>query len=112
MTAGLAERARHYARGVTILLETHACYLNHDTGPGHPERPARLEAVLQGIDDAGVGDAVVAVSPRPATEAELEGAHTPEFVQALKRFCLTGGGPLHPGTSASPQSRGAALLAA
>jgi acetoin utilization deacetylase AcuC-like enzyme len=97
---------------VTILLETHASYLCHDTGPGHPERPARLEAVLQGIDGAGMGDAVVAVSPRPATEAELEVAHAPEFVQALKRFCLTGGGHLDPDTSASPESWDAALLAA
>ena len=51
MTAALAGRARRYARRVTILLETHASYLHHDTGPGHPERPARLEAVLQGIAD-------------------------------------------------------------
>jgi acetoin utilization deacetylase AcuC-like enzyme len=112
MTAGLAGRARRYARHVTILLETHASYLNHDTGPGHPERPARLEAVLQGISDAGVGDAIVPVSPRPATESEIEGAHTPEFVAALQRFCLTGGGHLDPDTSAGPESWDTALLAA
>jgi acetoin utilization deacetylase AcuC-like enzyme len=112
MTAGPREPPRRYARAVTILLETHASYLHHDTGPGHPERPARLEAVLQGIDDAGVGDAVVAVSPRPATEAELEETHAPEFVQALKRFCLTGGGHLDADTSAGPDSWDAALLAA
>jgi acetoin utilization deacetylase AcuC-like enzyme len=112
MNAGLVQRARHDALGVTILLETHAGYLNHDTGPGHPERPARLEAVLQGIDDAGVAESIVAVSPRPATQAEIEGAHAPDFVRALRRFCLTGGGHLDPDTSAGPDSWDAALLAA
>src|SRR5438874_2108187 len=112
MTGALARRARRYARRVTILLETHASYLHHDTGPGHPERPARLEAVLQGIADAGVGDAIVSVSPRPATQSEIEGAHTPDFVAALRRFCLSGGGHLDPDTSAGPESWDAALLAA
>jgi acetoin utilization deacetylase AcuC-like enzyme len=97
---------------MSILLETHASYLGHDTGPGHPERPARLEAVLQGIDDAGITDAVVPVSPRPATDAEVQRAHAPEFVDALRRFCATGGGRLDPDTSAVPGSWDAALLAA
>jgi acetoin utilization deacetylase AcuC-like enzyme len=97
---------------VTILLETHGCYLEHDTGPGHPERPARLEAVLQGIDDAGVGDALVAVAPRTATEAEIGRVHQPDFVEALRRFCATGGGHLDADTAAAPGSWDAALLAA
>jgi acetoin utilization deacetylase AcuC-like enzyme len=97
---------------VAVLLETHACYLQHDTGAGHPERPARLEAVLLGIDDAGAGEAVIAVSPRPATEAELGAVHDLEFVRALRRFCLAGGGRLDPDTSAGVESWDAALLAA
>jgi acetoin utilization deacetylase AcuC-like enzyme len=97
---------------MSILLETHAGYLDHDTGPGHPERPARLEAVLQGIEDAGITEEVVPVTPRQATDAEVGRAHVPEFVDALRRFCVTGGGRLDPDTSAVPASWDAALLAA
>ena len=30
---------------MTTLLLTHPCFLEHDTGPGHPERPDRMRAV-------------------------------------------------------------------
>ena len=52
---------------VTVLVETHPQFLRHDTGPHHPERPARLEAVLAGIAAAHLEDAVVQVSPQPAS---------------------------------------------
>ena len=54
---------------------THEAYLDHDAGRGHPERPARLGAVLQGIRDAGVDDALAYVAPRPATPDELARVH-------------------------------------
>ncbi|MBV8160212.1 MAG: histone deacetylase family protein, partial [Acidimicrobiia bacterium] len=39
-----------------VVVETHPAYLAHDTGAGHPERPARLDAVLAGLEAAAVGD--------------------------------------------------------
>jgi acetoin utilization deacetylase AcuC-like enzyme len=30
---------------MTTLLITHPCFLDHDTGPGHPERPDRMRAI-------------------------------------------------------------------
>ena len=30
---------------MTTLLVTHPCFLNHLTGPGHPERPDRMRAI-------------------------------------------------------------------
>jgi acetoin utilization deacetylase AcuC-like enzyme len=30
---------------MTTLLLTHTCFLEHDTGPGHPERPDRMRAI-------------------------------------------------------------------
>jgi acetoin utilization deacetylase AcuC-like enzyme len=30
---------------MTTLLITHPCFVEHDTGPGHPERPDRMRAV-------------------------------------------------------------------
>src|ERR1700704_5053950 len=33
------------ASAMTTLLLTHPCFLEHDTGAGHPERPDRMRAV-------------------------------------------------------------------
>ena len=33
-----------------LRLYTHPACLQHDTGPGHPESPARLVAVLRALD--------------------------------------------------------------
>src|SRR5213079_2598109 len=54
---------------VAVLFGTHTVYLEHDTGVGHPERPARLRAVARGIEQAGLADLLVPFSPRPATRA-------------------------------------------
>ena len=35
---------------MTVLFVTHPRYFDHDTGSGHPERPQRLTAVLQGAE--------------------------------------------------------------
>lgn len=97
---------------MTVLVGRHDAFAEHDTGSGHPEQPARLRAVLRGIERAEVADDVVAFSPRPATAAELEGAHDAGYIETLRQFCLTGGGYLDPDTVAVPASFDAALRAA
>jgi acetoin utilization deacetylase AcuC-like enzyme len=97
---------------VTVLLSTHERYLDHDTGRSHPERPARLEAVLAGTRAAGVDDAIVGVVPRPATRPELERVHPAVFLDAVDRFCAAGGGHIDADTRTSPESFAAAVLAA
>ena len=84
----------------------------HDTGPGHPERADRVTAALDGIDAAGLGDAVVRLPPRRATEAELARVHPVSYLHALAAFCEAGGGSLDPDTVAVPGSWDTALLAA
>src|SRR4051812_30261207 len=91
-----------------VLLLTHPAYLEHDTGPGHPERPVRLEAVVAGIGQAGVDDAVVGVAPRAASRAELERVHPAAYLDALAAFCAAGGGHIDPDTRAGPESWDAA----
>jgi acetoin utilization deacetylase AcuC-like enzyme len=97
---------------VRSLLVTHARYLDHETGPGHPERPARLEAVLSGIRYAGLDGALTAVEPRAATRAELERVHPARYLDAIERFCQSGGGAIDADTHAGPTSWEAAVLAA
>jgi acetoin utilization deacetylase AcuC-like enzyme len=97
---------------VAVLFGTHSVYLEHDTGVGHPERPARLRAVARGIDQAGLADLVVPFSPRPATRAELEIVHSAEHLDAVERFCKAGGGALDADTTAGDRSWQAATVAA
>lgn len=101
-----------YAGVVRVLLVTHPAYLDHDTGRGHPERPARLEAVLAGVARTGLGDELVQVAPRPATRQELERVHAPAFLDALAALVAAGGGRIDADTTAGPASWDAAVLAA
>ena len=97
---------------VRALLLTHPRYLDHDTGHGHPERPARLEAVLAGVRAAGLDEAVTPIEPRPAERSELERVHPARYLDAIERFCAGGGGHLDADTHAGVASWDAALLAA
>ena len=97
---------------MALLFVSHPRYAEHETGPGHPERPARLVAVDHGIEQSGLDSELVRVEPRAATKREIEAVHTSTYVGALERFCLSGGGHLDADTSAVPGSWDAALLAA
>jgi acetoin utilization deacetylase AcuC-like enzyme len=94
-----------------VLVSTSAQLESHDAGRGHPERPARLRAVVHGAE-AVDPEAVTWVEPRRATRAELELLHPAVYLDALERFCAAGGGHLDPDTAVVPASWDAALLAA
>ena len=97
---------------MSILIGTHSKFSEHDSGTGHPERPARLDAVLAGVDDSGVSEAVDFFVPEPASLADLYRVHQPDYIDALRRFCLMGGGQLDVDTAVSVASWDAALLGA
>jgi acetoin utilization deacetylase AcuC-like enzyme len=97
---------------VTVLFATHAAYLDHLAGPRHPERPERLNAVLQGASKAGLAEGLVAVDPRAATRAELELVHPSGYLDRIEGISAMGGGRLDPDTYASRGSWRAATLAA
>lgn len=97
---------------MTILLSTHPRFFDHETGTWHPERPARLEAVLAGIDHAGLTEEIVRVEPRRATRAEVELVHPKGYLDALERFCAAGGGDIDGDTVVVTESWDAALFAA
>jgi len=97
---------------VGILLAVDPVFLEHDSGPGHPERPARLEAVERGITEAGLDDAIERVDAAPASRASVERVHKGQYLDAVERFCDHGGGYLDGDTHVGPRSYEAALLAA
>jgi acetoin utilization deacetylase AcuC-like enzyme len=97
---------------VTVLFATHSAYLEHLAGPRHPERPERLNAVLEGVRRADLGDAITPLEPKAAERVDLERVHPSWYLERMETMCNGGGGRIDPDTYASPGSFEAAKLAA
>ena len=97
---------------MSVVLELHPAFAAHDTGPAHPERPARLDAVLAGITSAHLDEAVTEVVPEPASLDALVRVHPADHLEALERFCTQGGGYLDADTHVGSHSFEAARIAA
>jgi acetoin utilization deacetylase AcuC-like enzyme len=95
-----------------LFVATDPVFSLHATGRGHPERPARLTAVQDGIERAGLADALVPLPARAATAAELERVHPAAYLEALEAQSRTGGGLLDADTVVSADSWRAAVTAA
>jgi len=70
---------------------THAACLEHDPGPGHPERPERLAAVVEHLRSEGLVDELAELEARPATQAEILLAHTPDHAAYVESVCRRAG---------------------
>ena len=96
---------------MSVILFTHPDMTGHRPGAGHPERPERLTAVLDALEDAGLAD-----DRRAATEAaivDLERLHPVDYVARLLNAAPTEGlNALDADTLLSPGSVRAARLAA
>ena len=97
---------------MSVLWITDERFLDHDTGRSHPERPARLSAVIDGVQRAGLADALVPTEPRLATDAELLSVHHPAVLDSVRQVVQNGGGRLDPDTVLAAESETAAQLAA
>jgi acetoin utilization deacetylase AcuC-like enzyme len=95
-----------------LLVATDPRFEAHEPGRGHPERPVRLRAVLDGLYNPATRDAIRLLEPRAATREELERVHTDEYLAQLQSFCEAGGGPIDLDTSVSTASWEAASYAA
>ena len=67
---------------MTVALFTHPACLDHDTGPGHPERPERLRRVLQALEHPDFVPLIRQEAPE-ATIEQLCLAHPAEYVEAI-----------------------------
>lgn len=91
----------------------HPDYLLHDTGPGHFERPARLEAIMDGLQKESFYHDLILIEPRPASLEAIKRVHSPEYIRHVREVCEGGYDYLDsPDTPVSAQSYHAALLAA
>ncbi|OQW35468.1 MAG: histone deacetylase [Nitrospira sp. SG-bin1] len=94
-------------------LVYHPAYLEHDMGPGHPESPNRLRAIVQQLERSDTLAQLTKIVPRRAEDEWITQVHTPHYVSALNQHAPTSGRvSLDPDTSMSPGSLSAAYLAA
>jgi acetoin utilization deacetylase AcuC-like enzyme len=97
---------------MTTLLYHHPAFTRHDTGPGHPERPQRIVAILEALH----APAFAKLLWREAPEASLEQIaliHPMTFIERIRAAMPeTGLRALDADTIISPHSWEAALRAA
>ncbi|WP_207478270.1 histone deacetylase family protein [Arenibaculum pallidiluteum] len=95
----------------TVLFSHPAC-VDHDTGFGHPENPARLKAVLAALEDERFHFLQRCEAPR-ATREQLARAHPGSYVEEiLAAIPAEGHAEIDSDTVLSPGSGEAALRAA
>jgi acetoin utilization deacetylase AcuC-like enzyme len=87
-------------------------FLEHESPPGHPERPERLSACIDALVEARLMDHFVPVEARPATRAELLRVHDERYLELLDKEARGESGYLDGDTFFSPRSIDAAERAA
>lgn len=91
-----------------------SAYLEHDTGPEHPENSSRLKVIMKELNKSGIleNSKCEVIIPKPAKKKDLELVHESDYIELVNKTCSVGGGILDLGdTVVSPQSCKAAKLA-
>ncbi|MEB3322732.1 MAG: histone deacetylase [Synechococcaceae cyanobacterium] len=84
----------------------------HDPGAGHPERPARFDAVVAGLQRAGLLQRCRVLPPREAGQEDLLLCHTPAYLEQVRQDVAAGRAELSTGdTALGPGSERAARRA-
>jgi acetoin utilization deacetylase AcuC-like enzyme len=74
-----------------VKIYTNSVFYRHQTGFDHPERPARLDAALDGVGRAGLGDSVLRdVDLHPDTLRIIAKVHSAEYARELERAVESG----------------------
>lgn len=88
-----------------------ACRL-HEAGAGHPERPQRIEAVLEALRAPALAGVIQWVEAQPAVREALTRVHPPAYLDMLQAIAEAGGTALDPDTAMGPRTWDAALASA
>jgi acetoin utilization deacetylase AcuC-like enzyme len=87
-------------------------YRRHFAGPGHPERPERLEAIERRLEESGLVPRLLAVDPAPAEPRWLETVHATSYIRHVEEATRGGATCLDSGdTGVCPASFEVALAA-
>jgi acetoin utilization deacetylase AcuC-like enzyme len=97
----------------SLSIITHPVYFEHDTGPGHPERPDRIAAILEKINTKSSLSNLEIIEPNKAGVDDIVGVHSEHYFHSVSEAILNGERVLDSGdTIASEKSLDAALFAA
>jgi acetoin utilization deacetylase AcuC-like enzyme len=99
---------------MSTLLITHPCFVDHDTGPGHPERPDRMRAIDSALEREEFTYLQREEAPlRADVEDTIALAHPKAYIEAIKAARPEPGDHVHldPDTVMSAGSWEAALRA-
>lgn len=89
----------------------HDDFLKHDTGD-HVENAGRLKAIMKAFEGSNLKGKIEKLTPRSATDEELNYIHPKRYVESIEDQCQHGGGWLDGDTYASKDSARVARLAA
>src|SRR2546421_8616318 len=104
--------SRGYTTEVPVPVLFHAACQRHNPGPGHPERPERIVAVLDALRAADMASCLEWCEALPASRTALERVHSARYLDGLERVAGQGGGVLDADTVMSADSWNAAVAAA
>ena len=62
-------------------------FLDHDTGPGHPERPLRLTAVMDRLYQHHLYEKLIPLPYKYASEEQIQSVHDPAYFQRIFQAC-------------------------
>jgi acetoin utilization protein AcuC len=61
-------------------------YIAYDFGPQHPLKPVRVQLTVDLIRACGLLELTTVLAPRPASRAELEWVHDPDYIDDVARI--------------------------
>ena len=97
---------------MTTTVVWHPACRKHYGGAGHPERPQRIEAVLDALHRPDLEPLITWVEGAPAGRAAIERVHPAQYVDRLEAVAAAGGGALDPDTFLGPASWESVLASA
>ncbi|QQE11018.1 histone deacetylase [Planctomycetota bacterium] len=65
-------------------------FLEHDTGPGHPERPDRLRAIIEKLQQNHLIDQLIRIEPEKISLDRVLRLHDREYIERLQQSCMDG----------------------
>ncbi len=90
----------------------HGIFIDHDTGPSHPESPRRLEVLYDMLQDKDIAGKLKILPPRKASREEIEYNHMPAYFDYVAKTEGVARSSLDMDTQLSSKSFEAALYAA
>src|SRR5262245_48462868 len=72
------------AQSATTQVFYDPATLKHEPSADHPERPQRMQAVLESVRSLEKAGRLSVASPRPASEDHILLVHTPDYLNTVR----------------------------